>query len=193
MLSALGTRAPSPSDAELLARLGARETSALDGALRIATRDYALGVAHRVLRDRAEAEEVVQDVFLQLWNARGCATTSDAASFSSWLFVMARNRALDRLRQRGSRPRGDPRGRTRERAGEPERRDRSSSTASAGAAVPSALAQLPAGQREAIELSFYRGLSHSEIARETGEPLGTVKSRMSRAMAALREALEGAA
>jgi RNA polymerase sigma-70 factor (ECF subfamily) len=190
MLSA-PEREPSPSDAELLARMGARETAAL-AALYDRHASHALGVAHRVLRDRSEAEEVVQDLFLQLWNAP---SRYDArrGKFTSWLFVMARNRALDRLRQRATRARTHA-----EEAHEPP-----GPPADSGAegrllegerrrSVQGALAQLPEGQRRAIELSFYRGLSQSEIARETGEPLGTVKSRMSRAMAALRQALEGA-
>jgi len=188
MLSAL-EREASPSDAVLLAGLEAREVSALD-ALYLRHGGYALGVAHRILRDRAEAEEVGQDVFLQLWNAT-VRYDPRRGRFTSWLFVMARNRALDRLRQRGSRPQGEP-PTGREGSDEPgaetrlleaERRRR----------VIEALARLPGSQREALELSFYRGLTQSEIARETGEALGTVKSRMSRAMATLREALGGTA
>jgi RNA polymerase sigma-70 factor, ECF subfamily len=187
MLSA-SEREPSPSDAELLARMGSRETAAL-AALYDRHASHALGVAHRVLRDRAEAEEVVQDLFLQLWNAP---SRYDArrGKFTSWLFVMARNRALDRLRQRATRARTHA-----EEAHEPPPPASAESRLLDGErrrTVQGALAQLPESQRQAIELSFYRGLSQSEIARETGEPLGTVKSRMSRAMAALRQALEGA-
>jgi RNA polymerase sigma-70 factor (ECF subfamily) len=189
MLSAPERETPSLSDAELLARLGAREVSALD-ALYVRHGGYALGVAQRVLRDRAEAEEVVQDVFLQLWNAR-VRYDERRGRFTSWLFVMARNRALDRLRQRGSRPQGDP----------PTGREGSDDPGAEAAVldgerrrtVMEALARLPERQREAIELSFYGGLTQSEIARQTGEALGTVKSRMSRAMATLRDSLGGAA
>jgi RNA polymerase sigma-70 factor (ECF subfamily) len=103
---------------------------------------------------------------------------------------MARNRALDRLRQRSTRPQGDP----------PTGREGSDLPGAESLVmegerrrtVLEALARLPQGQRQAIELSFYGGLTQSEIARETGEALGTVKSRMSRAMATLREALGGA-
>jgi RNA polymerase sigma-70 factor (ECF subfamily) len=188
MLSAPERETAHPSDAELLVRLGAREVSALD-ALYDRHAGFALGVAHRVLRDRAEAEEVVQDVFLQLWNAR-VRYDERRGRFTSWLFVMARNRALDRLRQRSTRPQGDP----------PTGREGSDLPGAESLVmegerrrtVLEALARLPQGQRQAIELSFYGGLTQSEIARETGEALGTVKSRMSRAMATLREALGGA-
>ena len=132
----------------------------------------------------------MQDVFLQLWNAR-VRYDERRGRFTSWLFVMARNRALDRLRQRGSRPQGDP-PTGREGSGEPGAESQVLD-GELRRSVLEALASLPPGQREAIELSFYRGLTQSEIARETGEALGTVKSRMSRAMATLRQALEGAA
>jgi len=178
---------PSPSDAELLARMGKRETGAL-AALYDRHASHALGVAQRVLRDRAEAEEVVQDLFLQLWNTPA-RYDARRGKFTSWLFVMARNRALDRLRQRASRTRTHA-----QDAQEPTPSPASAETrlldGERRRTVQSALASLPEGQRKALELSFYRGLSQSEIAAETGEPLGTVKSRMSRAMAALRQALE---
>jgi RNA polymerase sigma-70 factor (ECF subfamily) len=187
MQPAANREAPGPPDAELLARLEARDPSALEQ-LYDRYAGYALAAAQRILRDRAEAEEVVQDVFLQLWRSR-VRYDERRGRFRSWLFVLARNRALDRLRQRGSRPRGEPpTGREvapgadaeqRVLAGERERR------------VLQALAALPAGQREAIELSFYRGLSHSEIALQLAEPIGTVKSRMHRAMLTLREILGG--
>jgi RNA polymerase sigma-70 factor (ECF subfamily) len=189
MLSA-SEREPSPSDAELLARMGARETSAL-AALYDRHAGHVLGVAHRVLRDRAEAEEVVQDLFLQLWNAPA-RYDARRGKFSSWLFVMARNRALDRLRQRATRARTHAEETREPSAASFESAESRLLEGERRRTVQGALAQLPEGQRRALELSFYRGLSQSEIARETGEPLGTVKSRMSRAMAALRQALEGA-
>jgi len=190
MQPAADREAPEASDAELLARLERRDGSAL---ARLYDRyaGCALAAAQRVLRDRADAEDVVQEVFLQLWHGRA-RYDERRGRFASWLFVLARNRAIDRVRQRRGRP-SDPSDPAREPAaagpdaeqrvlaGERERR------------VVEALAALPAGQRAAIELAFYRGLSHSEIAVELAEPIGTVKSRMHRAMAALREALGGVA
>jgi RNA polymerase sigma-70 factor, ECF subfamily len=183
MLSA--SESASPSDADLLARIGGRDTSAL-AALYERHAPFALGVAHRVLRDRAEAEEVVQDVFLSVWNGR-VHYDPKRGRFTSWLYVMARNRALDRLRQRGSRPQGDPP--TGREAGAEADGEMHLLDGERRNVVLAALAKLPEPQRRALELAFYGGLSQSEIARETGEPLGTVKSRMSRAMATLRQAL----
>jgi RNA polymerase sigma-70 factor (ECF subfamily) len=187
MLPAPARESQSPSDAELLDRLGEGETSALAQLYDRHAR-FALGVAHRVLGERAEAEEVVQDVFLQLWSGR-VRYDPRRGRFGSWLFVMSRNRALDRLRARASRPRGEPpTGREAAAAADAERQLLDGERQRR---VAQALAELPAGQRQAIELSFYRGLSHSEIARELAEPIGTVKSRMNRAMISLRAALGG--
>jgi RNA polymerase sigma-70 factor (ECF subfamily) len=187
MLPAPDREATSPSDTELLARLGARDTSALEQLYDRHAR-HALGVAYRVLSDRAEAEEVVQDVFLQLWNAR-IRYDERRGKFTSWLFVMARNRAVDRLRRRSSRPRGEP-ATGREAAHAPDA-ERHVLDGERQRQVAHALSQLPSVQREAIELSFFGGLSHSEIARQLSEPIGTVKSRMNRAMATLRTTLGG--
>ncbi|HVH05123.1 MAG TPA: sigma-70 family RNA polymerase sigma factor [Myxococcota bacterium] len=189
MSSLPGRTSPAASDAELLAQVCAGDPDAFE-ALYDRYGSYALGVAHRVLSDRGEAEEVVQDVFVQLWKAPQ-RFDERRGKLSTWLFVLARNRAVDRLRRRGSRPQGEPPD-ARQAAGDPdavslllqgERRQ----------TVLDALLQLSTAQRETLELAFYRGLTQSEIAAETGEPLGTVKSRMSRAMAALRVALEGRA
>lgn len=173
------------SDPELLARLGSWESSALE-TLYERHAGYALAIALRILGDRSEAEEVVQDVFLQIWNAR-LRYDERRGKFTTWLFTIARNRSLDRLRRRASRPAGDP-----ELMSELVSDETPLGRAIDGQqqrSVRAALAQLSPAQRLAIELSYFRGLSHSEIARETGESIGTVKSRTSRALVALRDAL----
>lgn len=177
---------PTPADADLLARLRAQDRGALEILYDRHAR-YALGIAFRVLRDRAEAEEVVQDVFLQLWN-QALRYDERRGLFTSWLFVMARNRALDRVRSRASRARAVAAVEAPETSHRADAEDTLVDREQRHT-VLAALAQLPTGQRQAIELAFYGGLTHSEIARETGEPLGTVKSRIGRAMAALRQTL----
>ena len=148
-------------------------------------------LALRILADEGEAEDVVQDVFLQVWRQ---ASRYDAVrgAVGAWLRVMARTRALDRLRARRSLPEG--------RAVDDEHAaanvvsqdsDASAVLASAeqAARVKGALGGLPMLQRLAIELAYYEGLSQSQIAAHLEEPLGTVKTRIRSAMSTLRDAL----
>jgi RNA polymerase sigma-70 factor, ECF subfamily len=176
------------SDGGLLTRIVARDPEAL-AALYDRHRGVVMAFALRVLRDRAEAEEAVVDVFHQVWRQ---AETFDAArgTVAAWITTLCRSRAIDRLRRRQRRetveaaddrltaiPSAEPR--PDERAENSLRRRR----------IVKALSGLSAGQREAIELAYYGGLSHSEIATRLGEPLGTVKTRIRQGMMALRESL----
>ena len=177
------------SDAELLRQLAAREPAALEQLYDRHAR-YAMGISLRILESREEAEEVVQDVFWQLWKSQ-LQYDPRRGRFTTWLFTVARNRSLDRMRKRSSRPVSVPYAAVSElpAVGDPE------GQVGAGQqrrTVNDALAELPDPQRQAIELSFYQGLTHSEIASATGEPLGTVKSRITRGMARLRESLADA-
>lgn len=150
-------------------------------------RVYALAMA--LLRDSSEAEDVTEETFWQAWRQ---AARFDGArgSASSWLLTIARSRALDRLRARRRRPE-DPL--------EDHVADAmTSATAAAddtlvlgerGLAVRTALQSLPAEQREALGLAYFGGLSQTEIAERTGQPLGTVKTRMRLGLAKLRDAL----
>jgi RNA polymerase sigma-70 factor (ECF subfamily) len=139
------------------------------------------GLALRILHDRGEAEDVVQEVFVQVWRQ---ATRFDPrrGSPEAWLCTIARTRALDRLRRRTSR-----------------REDASTAPPEAVAlprsdealAVRKALEGLSADQRRALELAYYEGLTQSEIAERLREPLGTIKTRIRTAMIRLREVLGG--
>jgi RNA polymerase sigma-70 factor (ECF subfamily) len=142
-------------------------------------------VALRVLGDTGGAEDVVQDVFMQLWR-NPAAFDSSRGSLPAWLAVIARNRAIDVIRKR--RPEDDiaetivsveP-----DLAGEAER-------ARAIDKVRGTLGAMPAPQRDALEMAFFQGLTHSEIAAKTGEPLGTIKTRIRAGLLALRKALNG--
>jgi RNA polymerase sigma-70 factor (ECF subfamily) len=139
-----------------------------------------LAVALHLLEDRSEAEDVVQETFLELWRRAG-AYDAARGSRQTWALLIARSRSLDRLRARGSARRAAERA-----AADPvlpppaiveviEARER-------GTRVRDALGALPAPQREAIELAYFGGLSQSEIAARLGEPLGTVKTRLRLAM-----------
>lgn len=144
-----------------------------------------MAVAVRILSDRREAEDLLHDVFLEAWRH---AKTYDPSrgTVRAWLVVRCRSRALDRVRAAG-------------RAkvvlsDAPQAPDRADSRADPSLAadrrvVRSALAALPDEQRRVLELGYFGGLSSSEIAAELDIPIGTVKSRVARGLAALRRGL----
>lgn len=177
---------PAPTDGELLRRLAEREVLALE-AVYARYSAYVMGIALRILGSREEAEEVVQDVFWQLWQAQ-LAYDPTRGRFSTWLFSVARFRCLDRLRARGRAPSPAlmqewvPTER-------PIDQEEEACLVERQREVRAVLAGLPGEQRAAIELSFFQGLTHEEISERTGEALGTVKSRIRRGLARLRGAL----
>ncbi|HEY6446206.1 MAG TPA: sigma-70 family RNA polymerase sigma factor [Acidobacteriaceae bacterium] len=144
------------------------------------------GMLVRMLRDRQAAEEILQDLFFELW--RGAARfDASRGSLPAWLMVIARNRALSRLRKREYREFS-------------ENIDAFPANAIASPVVLEdeaersllmgkmrvAMASLPSEQREAVELAYFEGMTQSEIAARTGSPLGTVKSRVRAGMQSLR-------
>jgi len=143
---------------------------------------YAVGL--RVLGDTGAAEDILQDVFMQLWRKPGV-FDANRGNLGAWLAVITRNRAIDTLRKR--RPETDiadvvvsveP-----DMAGEAER-------SRAMEKVRGTLGGMPAAQRSALEMAYFEGLTHTEIAAKTGEPLGTIKTRIRAGLMALRKALE---
>ena len=182
-----GRPSATASDGELLRRLEARECDALD-ALYARYSAYVMGVALRILGAREEAEEVVQDVFWQLWRAT-LRYDPVRGRFSTWLFSVARNRSIDRLR---SRPRAAGRADAAQLEGILAAADQEADAVliERQKEVRAQLELLPGDQRRAIELAFFAGLSHAEIATRSGEALGTVKSRIRRGLLRLRERLE---
>ena len=141
-------------------------------------------VALRILREPAAAEDVMQEVFMQLWRNPD-AYVSQRGSLCAWLAVVARNRAIDTLRRR--RPEDST-----------EDIILASPTNYADLAerecmmdkVHKAMLALPPEQRHMVELAFFQGQTHTEIAQATGDPLGTVKTRIRSALLSLRKALE---
>ena len=173
--------------AALVARTANGEAEAL-AALYDATVALIYGLAQRILADHGTAEEVTSDVYLHVWR-QGARYDPARGTPLAWLLMLTRSRAIDRLRARAAR--------------------RESAALEAAAALPSpapgphddavvaerrrivvaALATLSPEQREAIEIAYYGGKSHSEIATALGLPLGTVKTRIRVGMTRLRDAL----
>jgi RNA polymerase sigma-70 factor (ECF subfamily) len=147
----------------------------------------AYGLALRVLRDEALAEDAVQEAFLAIW--RGASRfIPERAKASTWIMTLVHRRAVDLVR-REERRRADPLPETEPGSGEPSAAD-TAWLRLERERVQAALAQLPDQQREAIELAYYGGFTQSELAERLGEPLGTIKSRMFAGLARLREILE---
>jgi RNA polymerase sigma-70 factor (ECF subfamily) len=147
------------------------------------------GMLTRILNDRQAAEEVLQDIFLQVWR-NGAQFDASRGSMPAWLMVMGRNRAISRLRGRRDREvleenEGDFAG----TFVSTQNIEEEASRAQMARNVSAALAQLPKEQRQAVELAYFEGMTQSEIAVRTGTPLGTVKTRVRTAMQSLRQIL----
>ncbi len=175
--------------AQLLQRVAAQDREAL-AAFYDQTAGVLFGTSLRILGDPQEAEEVVQDVYLQIWDKAATFNAKLGAPLY-WALSIARNRSIDRLRSRQRRARLIEELRDEEPA-EPA----PPVIAQAGldsddlTAIRSAVGSLPSEQRQAIALAFFGGLTHAEIAETLGEPLGTVKARIRRGMMKLRETLQ---
>ncbi len=189
-INSRGEKVPA-NDADLIRRMAGGDEQAL-AAFYDRWNSLVHAVVLRILRQRDDVEDVVEEVFWQAWRQadRYLATRG---SVQTWLLTIARSRALDRVRTVK---------RLREEPLEGENGDALVQQASAGDAsmdaesaerrvvVLAALAELPAEQREAVELGYYSGLSQSEIAERTGQPLGTIKTRMRLAMQKLKGRLQ---
>lgn len=171
-----GARALAPlSDEALLALI-----STPDGDLALAELydrygKIAYGLAYRVLRDSALAEDAVQEAFITVWRTAGT-YISERGKPRTWLLTLVHRRAVDLVRREQRRrvpvaAADEPVPATPAAEDEATLRDRRR-------AVQAALTQLPADQREALELAYYGGLTQTELAQQLGVPLGTVKSRM---------------
>jgi RNA polymerase sigma-70 factor (ECF subfamily) len=149
-------------------------------------------LALRILQDRTEAEDVVQEVFAQAWAQAGRYETSRGA-VAAWLLNMTRSRAIDRLRSKRSRPveAVDPETALDKMPGDGVPQDVQLLSAEQVGKLRNALQELPALQRIALELAYYEGLTHAEIADRLEQPLGTVKTRIRQAMIKLRESMAG--
>lgn len=173
------------ADIALLDRIVRRDASAV-GELYDRYNRLLFGLILRILKDRGDAEEVLQEVFVQVWTR---AETYNVAlgSPAAWLVRIARNRAIDRLRANSVRTRAVEAAPPPAAAPSPEAR---ATVSERQRAVRFALDALPPEQRELIEQAYYRGLTQSELAEQFGLPLGTVKTRIRTGMLTLRRGLQ---
>jgi len=176
---------PSASDGALIRRIVLRDQSAL-AELYDRYAGMLSAVLSRILRDTQAAEEILQDTFYQLWRTASNFDPS-RGSLGGWLLVIARNRAISRLRKRN--PSGG------EEISEntvvvPVNLENMVAQQELLGRVKGALDALPREQRAVLELAYFEGMTHSEIARHTGDPLGTVKTRLRTAIETLKRTLE---
>ena len=176
---------------ELLARTALADQTAFEQLYRL-TSPHLYGVAIRILRESAAAEEVLQESFVNVWHHAGSYVAARSQPLT-WLTSIVRNRCLDRLRKHDvdtvSIDDEDHAMTIADR--NPLPLDLLLSGAEAGA-VRRCVEALDAGQKQAIALAFYQGLSHSELARHLKQPLGTVKSWIRRGLERLKACLDGA-
>jgi RNA polymerase sigma-70 factor, ECF subfamily len=179
------------SDTALVQRLLQRDVRAFEQLYDRHSR-IVYGLVLRILQQASTAEEVVQDVFLQLWRNAG-QYQSGRGPFVPWLLTLARNRALDNLRLKSERQR-----RREDQAEElptiaqvPEY-EKTLDEKRRAETVRALMGSLSAQQKKAIEMAYFEGLSHSEIAAALQEPLGTVKSWIRNGLLRLKEGLQTA-
>jgi len=176
---------------ELLARTALADQTAFEQLYRL-TSPHLYGVAIRILRESAAAEEVLQESFVNVWHHAGSYVAARSQPLT-WLTSIVRNRCHDRLRKHDvdtvSIDDEDHAMTIADRS--PLPLDLLLSGAEAGA-VRRCVEALDAGQKQAIALAFYQGLSHSELARHLKQPLGTVKSWIRRGLERLKACLDGA-
>jgi RNA polymerase sigma-70 factor (ECF subfamily) len=178
------------ADDDLLQAVSRGDESAL-GALYDRYRLILFGLILRILHDRQEAEDILQETFLQVWRRASDFDRTRGRAFT-WLVTIARSRALDRLRMLGSRARfvdAD------EQVADHEVIDTAQDLVKSeqGEIVRQALRELPQEQRRALLLAYFEGLTQAEIAERLGDPLGTVKTRMRSGLIKLRELLRNRA
>ena len=186
--------------AALLSRVGLGDRAAF-ATLYKQTAAHLMGVVVRINRDRAQAEDVLQEVYVNVWRAAG---RFDAAMSQpmTWLTSVARNRAIDSLRRRQTEPQtvsttlgtdDDPDDMLQYQASDAPGPLELLARAGEAHALTVCLGELSGGQQQSLALAFYQGLSHAEVAAHLRQPLGTVKSWLRRGLQALKACLERAA
>lgn len=182
-------RAQERERADLVRRIASADEDAL-GALYDSTSRPVFGLALRILNDPSAAEEVALEVYTQVWR-QAASYDSSRGTPSAWLLTIARSRAIDRFRSsEQTRRRSDTLDAVSSAAATNDAPDVHAADAERRQIVLEALDSLPPEQRAVIDLAYFGGLSHSEIAGRLNQPLGTVKTRTRLAMMRLRDALK---
>ena len=177
------------SQAQLLLRIAAQDAQALAEFYDLTAKPL-FSLAVRILGDASEAEEVIQDVFVQIWkNAPSFDPLLGPAFY--WALSITQNRSIDRLRTRQRRARLIENLENDAAANVPASQvaDQGALEADDSALVRTTLNSLPADQRRVIEMAFFGGLTHQEIAEALKEPLGTIKARIRRGLLKLRDCM----
>ena len=172
-----------PTDQQLMQQIRGKRPEALSRIYDLYS-TLVYSVAMRVLRDSAAAEDVMQEVFLKIWQQPD-SFADQRGSLCGWLAVVTRNRAIDRIRGSKQFDNVDDLQLSNnvDLGAEAEREIMLGK-------VRAVLATMPTDQREAMEMAFFEGHTHTEIAEHTGQPLGTIKTRIRSALITIRKALE---
>ena len=178
------------SDEALVARVARGNQTALE-TLYDRHASTVLGIAFRVTSERTAAEDILQETFWRVWQS-AANYQPERGSFTSWLFRIARNLAIDVYRRRGVRPQAGDTESILEHVTDPTINvpERAQLNVIAGQARD-ALKTLPPEQRQVIELAYFYGMTRREVAEATGEPIGTIHTRARLGLQKLRELLEG--
>jgi RNA polymerase sigma-70 factor (ECF subfamily) len=180
------------NDESLLAAIVNGQSAAL-GTLYDRYARLVFSLAVNMINDEAVAEEITQDVFLQVWK-KSATYQNEHGKVAAWLTGITRHRAIDILRRKGSRPEGHLLDWTR-MVEEPDLPDgeipveNQIELKQQGLGIRQAISDLPLEQQQVVEMAYFHGLTQEEIALQTGEPLGTVKTRIRLAMQKLRNQL----
>ena len=173
---------------DLLALISRGDAAALEALYRH-TSAKLFGICLRILEERAEAEDVLQEVYVTVWHRAGSFDPSRAAAIT-WLATIARNKAVDRRRAAGSRPRSEPLASAEDVRDPAPSADLGLEEADALRRLEACLAQLEPRHRAAITTAFFEGATYEELAGRMGVPLGTLKSWVRRGLLRLRGCLE---
>jgi len=181
-----------PDDEELIRSIMEGKSNAL-GELYDRYGRLVYSLAFQVVGDSGTAEEVSQEVFLQIWHKAGT-YQAQQGKVVTWLSSVARHKAIDSLRRKGARPEGHQVEFENEEESDlvdPIGVEEQVELSQRSLAIRRAISHLPLDQKKALAMAYFKGMTHQEVADATGEPLGTVKTRIRLGMLKLRQLLEG--